>query len=111
MSVQAQDLAEKPATAEILLQINNVEVIYDHVILVLKGVSLSVPKGGIVALLGATDALIGRSHECDFPTEIKSVPALTAQNTHYDPESGIDAKAIDTQVASATQSGCSSGRR
>jgi len=56
MSVQAQDLAEKPATAEILLQINNVEVIYDHVILVLKGVSLSVPKGGIVSLLGANGA-------------------------------------------------------
>ena len=65
-----------------------------------------IPSGTeIVALLGATDALIGRSHECDFPPEIKSVPALTAQNTHYDPESGIDAKAIDTQVAAATQSG------
>ena len=36
-----------------LLAVNNVEVIYDHVILVLKGVSLVVPAGGIVALLGA----------------------------------------------------------
>jgi branched-chain amino acid transport system ATP-binding protein len=39
-----------------LLAVNNVEVIYDHVILVLKGVSLQVPEGGIVALLGANGA-------------------------------------------------------
>jgi branched-chain amino acid transport system ATP-binding protein len=39
-----------------LLCINNIEVIYDHVILVLKGVSLSVPEGRIVALLGANGA-------------------------------------------------------
>ena len=38
------------------LCVNNVEVIYDHVILVLKGVSLNVPKGRIVALLGANGA-------------------------------------------------------
>jgi branched-chain amino acid transport system ATP-binding protein len=39
-----------------ILSVNNVEVIYDHVILVLKGVSLSVPRGGITALLGANGA-------------------------------------------------------
>ncbi len=39
-----------------LLSVNNIEVIYDHVILVLKGVSLTVPEGGIVALLGANGA-------------------------------------------------------
>lgn len=39
-----------------ILAVNNIEVIYDHVILVLKGVSLTVPKGGIVALLGANGA-------------------------------------------------------
>ncbi|GIL02308.1 MAG: ABC transporter ATP-binding protein [Alphaproteobacteria bacterium] len=39
-----------------LLSVNNIEVIYNHVILVLKGVSLSVPRGGIVAILGANGA-------------------------------------------------------
>src|SRR5499426_1240457 len=38
------------------LSVNNIEVIYDHVILVLKGVSLEVPEGKIVALLGANGA-------------------------------------------------------
>ncbi|MFV0512219.1 MAG: ABC transporter ATP-binding protein [Jhaorihella sp.] len=42
--------------AETLLDVNNIEVIYNHVILVLKGVSLSVPKGGITALLGGNGA-------------------------------------------------------
>jgi branched-chain amino acid transport system ATP-binding protein len=39
-----------------LLEVNGIEVIYNHVILVLKGVSLKVPEGGIVALLGANGA-------------------------------------------------------
>src|SRR5262245_3355734 len=51
-----------------LLAVNNVEVIYDHVILVLKGVSLQVPEGGIVALLGANGA--GKS------TTLKAVSGL-----------------------------------
>jgi branched-chain amino acid transport system ATP-binding protein len=51
-----------------LLSVNNVEVIYDHVILVLKGVSLRVPEGGIVALLGANGA--GKS------TTLKAVSGL-----------------------------------
>src|ERR1043166_1146730 len=42
--------------AKSYLSINNIEVIYDHVILVLKGVSLEVPQGRIVALLGANGA-------------------------------------------------------
>ena len=46
-------LSDKAAT---LLSVNNIEVVYDHVILVLKGVSLEVPEGGIVALLGANGA-------------------------------------------------------
>src|SRR6188474_1615727 len=47
--------AAKTATAS-FLSVNNIEVVYSSVILVLKGVSLSVPKGGIVALLGANGA-------------------------------------------------------
>ena len=46
----------KPEPQQAYLSVNNVEVIYDHVILVLKGVSLSVPEGRIVALLGANGA-------------------------------------------------------
>ena len=48
--------ATHAAPAEKILSVNNIEVLYDHVILVLKGVSLEVAKGGIVALLGANGA-------------------------------------------------------
>ena len=51
-----------------LLAVNGIEVIYDHVILVLKGVSLQVPEGGIVALLGANGA--GKS------TTLKAISGL-----------------------------------
>jgi len=44
------------STSSAMLSVNNIEVIYNHVILVLKGVSLEVPEGGIVALLGANGA-------------------------------------------------------
>jgi branched-chain amino acid transport system ATP-binding protein len=50
-STTATQPAQRPA-----LSVNNIEVIYDHVILVLRGVSLDVPEGGIVALLGANGA-------------------------------------------------------
>ncbi|MDJ0684347.1 MAG: ABC transporter ATP-binding protein [Alphaproteobacteria bacterium] len=50
------DTDPAPDAAKSLLDVNNIEVIYDHVILVLKGVSLSVPEGGIVALLGGNGA-------------------------------------------------------
>jgi branched-chain amino acid transport system ATP-binding protein len=49
MTAEARDTAP-------ILAVNNIEVIYDHVILVLKGVSLTVPQGGIVAILGANGA-------------------------------------------------------
>ena len=51
-----------------LLAVSNIEVIYDHVILVLKGVSLRVPEGGIVALLGANGS--GKS------TTLKAISGL-----------------------------------
>ena len=57
-------------TDETLLEVNNIEVIYNHVILVLKGVSLKVPKGGITALLGGNGA--GKS------TTLKSISGLLA---------------------------------
>jgi branched-chain amino acid transport system ATP-binding protein len=50
------DMESKADNSSILLDVNNIEVIYNHVILVLRGVSLSVPKGGIVALLGGNGA-------------------------------------------------------
>jgi branched-chain amino acid transport system ATP-binding protein len=43
-------------TRNIVLNVNGIEVIYNHVILVLKGVSLQVPEGGIVAILGGNGA-------------------------------------------------------
>ncbi|WP_119422605.1 ABC transporter ATP-binding protein [Desertibaculum subflavum] len=45
-----------PQAAAPLLAVNGIEVIYNHVILVLKGVSLTVPEGGVVAVLGANGA-------------------------------------------------------
>ena len=58
-----------------LIEVNNIEVIYNHVILVLKGVSLSLPRGGIVALLGGNGA--GKS------TTLKAISGLLA------PERGV----------------------
>jgi branched-chain amino acid transport system ATP-binding protein len=55
LAAEASAQTAKDAGAPMLV-LNNVEVIYDHVILVLKGVSLAVPKGAIVALLGANGA-------------------------------------------------------
>jgi branched-chain amino acid transport system ATP-binding protein len=53
---------------ETLLAVSNIEVIYNHVVLVLKGVSLTVKKGGITALLGGNGA--GKS------TTLKSISNL-----------------------------------
>ena len=56
MSTAVDHTASPAPAVEKILSVNNIEVIYDHVILVLKGVSLDVPRGGIVALLGANGA-------------------------------------------------------
>ena len=58
MAAALAERIERPgsAPAQGLLVVNSIEVVYDHVILVLKGVSLSVPQGGVVALLGANGA-------------------------------------------------------
>ena len=55
-------------TSEAILKLNNIEVKYHEVILVLKGVSIEVPKGGIIALLGANGA--GKS------TTLKAISGL-----------------------------------
>ncbi|CCH06443.1 ABC transporter ATP-binding protein [Achromobacter xylosoxidans] len=52
----ATTTATNADTPKVLLDVNGIEVIYNHVILVLKGVSLQVPEGRIVALLGANGA-------------------------------------------------------
>ncbi len=57
----------------IVLNVNGIEVIYNHVILVLKGVSLEVPEGSIVALLGGNGA--GKS------TTLKAISNLLAGRT------------------------------
>jgi branched-chain amino acid transport system ATP-binding protein len=59
-----------PAAAGPVLAVKNIEVIYDHVILVLRGVSFEVPQGKIVALLGGNGA--GKS------TTLKSISTLLA---------------------------------
>ena len=53
---QATDAKADAGKGETLIAVNNIEVIYNHVILVLKGVSMAVPKGGITALLGGNGA-------------------------------------------------------
>ncbi|MCA0320473.1 MAG: ABC transporter ATP-binding protein [Proteobacteria bacterium] len=56
MTAQTHPTPSAEAAQDLILAVNNIEVIYDHVILVLKGVSLVVPRGGIVAILGANGA-------------------------------------------------------
>ena len=71
LMTEAVELARAPqaaATAAPLLAVRNIEVVYDNVILVLRGLSMDVPKGAIVALLGANGA--GKS------TTLKAISGL-----------------------------------
>jgi len=70
MNAHTATSPQSAPAAQAYLSVNNIEVIYDHVILVLKGVSLEVPEGRIVALLGANGA--GKS------TTLKSISNLLA---------------------------------
>ncbi len=81
-------------TAAALLTVSNIEVIYNHVILVLKGVSLNVPNGGIVALLGANGA--GKS------TTLKAISNLLKSERGEVTKGSISAfgQRIDTLTAS-----------
>ena len=69
------------ACRNILLNVNGIEVIYNHVILVLKGVSLQVPEGGVVALLGGNGA--GKT------TTLRAVSNLLARRARRGDE-GLD---------------------
>jgi branched-chain amino acid transport system ATP-binding protein len=72
MNVSVVSAVDRTAAAEVaaqpILAVKNIEVIYNHVILVLRGVSLDVPQGKIVALLGGNGA--GKS------TTLKSISTL-----------------------------------
>ena len=63
-------MLDAEAKTDTVLEVSNIEVIYNHVILVLKGVSLKVPKGGITALLGGNGA--GKT------TTLKAISGLLA---------------------------------
>jgi branched-chain amino acid transport system ATP-binding protein len=77
------------------LSVNNIEVIYDHVILVLKGVSLEVPEGRIVALLGANGA--GKS------TTLKSISNLLAAERGDVTKGTIEFKGLRVDKLTANQ--------
>ena len=74
-------------TTEKLLEVNNIEVIYNHVILVLKGVSLHVPKGGIVALLGGNGA--GKT------TTLKAISGLLASERGDITKGSVSYRGVD----------------
>lgn len=67
-------------------------------------VSLVPSATEILGLLGAADRLVGRSHECDFPSEVRALPVLTGQRTEYRPG---EAASVDKQVREGLAEGAS----
>ena len=77
-SAPSQADSTSAAASQPVLAVKNIEVIYDHVILVLRGVSFEVPQGKIVALLGGNGA--GKS------TTLKSISTLLASERARSPK-------------------------
>ena len=88
MNVALQPAADRPATAGPILAVKNIEVIYNQVILVLRGVSLEVPQGSIVALLGGNGA--GKS------TTLKSISTLLASERGAVTKGSIEFRGLRT---------------
>lgn len=82
-------------SGEAILSVNNIEVIYDHVILVLRGVSFQVPKGGIVALLGANGA--GKT------TTLKAISSLLKMERGEVTKGTIELNGKEIQNTSASE--------
>ena len=78
-----------------LLIVNNIEVVYNHVILVLKGVSLNVRKGGITTLLGGNGA--GKT------TTLKSISNLLASERGEVTKGSISFENIDVHALDPSQ--------
>jgi branched-chain amino acid transport system ATP-binding protein len=85
------DVKTAPTQVDNVLEVNNIEVIYNHVILVLKGVSLNVPKGGITALLGGNGA--GKT------TTLKAISGLLASERGEVTKGSIKYRGVDISAA------------
>jgi branched-chain amino acid transport system ATP-binding protein len=88
MSATATTAPVVQPAVDTVLSVNNIEVIYDHVILVLKGVSLTVPRGGIVAILGANGA--GKT------TTLKAISNLLKAERGAVTKGSIEFERVDT---------------
>jgi ABC-type branched-subunit amino acid transport system ATPase component len=75
-----------------MLVVNDIEVLYDRVILVIKGVSLTVPRGGIVALLGANGAgKTTTAQACQMQSEIAKIREIPySSSSIWLHENGVD---------------------
>ena len=85
----------KEISSKNLLEVNNIEAVYNHVILVLKGVSLNVKKGGITTLLGGNGA--GKT------TTLKSISNLLASERGEVTKGSITFNNIDVHALDPSQ--------